>query len=1365
MTPDSNSARDGHSDLTPSEIDMDEIVPDSEDEAEDISARTGTSRAEVDQAARRAREIRFIDAHSHWRDCYFKLIVAMNDQRDADEQCFQDVLQQEKAEAGLAEPINTLPNVLAWHAAIAKLVAARKAYQKACDRRLWLWLEVREDWGYPHPELMYGYGEDEEEEMGNGSLEAMLTQTVVVGQYSVVLRGSLNDTDTPRFLKWVMLLEVTVRRHYASVDLSDGRPAPPPSETDSEEEREDSDIAMDLDPEHRASTPPERQESNTDEDEDDPMATDDEQDEEDPLLEAPTQEEQGVLQVEDEVMAAAQAERQQVVDNVTGYRYQEHPLSEEESDDIRAFQLRLFSNMPRSSFNFMRHTFRNKLQISSEWVMLKRMADLAGVELQHFDCCINSCMAYTGDHADKDKCDHCKEDRRDGRGKAKRVFSYLPLIPQLRGIYTSNEMAALMHYREKFDCEGPEIIKDVFDGAHYQRLLKKPVSINGEEQQHTYFHNPQDVAFSVCTDGFLLFGRKRRGPTATPILIQNYNLPPHLRTHFKHLICVGVIPGPKHPKDIASFRYPLEQECILLAGKGVVAYDASTKKNFRLRAYQIFELGDIIAIEASLGLKGHNSSCPCRSCLLKGIRILEGTNKVYYIPLRIPKEHHPTNAKNAARQMEEVKVRSHKTFAAALEKMEAAGTKAEEEQISRETGVRRAPAFGSVGSIDFGRSAPWDWMHLFLENIVPNLVDLWSGRFKGLDTGSEDYEIEPHIWEEIAEETQEAVKDIPSGFVRDLKHIITDRSLFTAEAWCFWFIYLAPILLRGRFKKEKYYRHMCDLVDIMKATLKYSITKDELDDLEDKIDDWVKRYERYYYQYSEQRLPTCVLTIHGLLHIVNDIRNCGPSWTTWTFFMERFCGLLKQALKSKRFPWANLTKRALHVTWLNQLIYRYDLEEELSMPRSDYRYRDADGDLTRNERRYDGYPDHIMVTPHNKSYQPDKDTRNQVAYYWHLVTQRGKTTIEKALPKVMASWGKIRMDSFKTTVRGSKAITRHDTGRNSSFVRYATEYDGPDGAQISVIGYGQLVQVLVCPIQANQQGLFGNYAGKTHLLALVIPCQTHGADARNTLVEYTQNLTLLAMDVRSIKAVDQISFAKRALCSLPFTSHHHPLRVSSSASMSNRAQNGTKPSAPPKYQYPRPPGSKWTDVQALGGFDNVAWSLILRAIHVHGPAHCTPGLTWKQQDASGRRGLMDAVAEATSGIVDWSKYEGFWVLEHLVKQWCANTKTTEKNNEAKAEQYQATKSAAGAGQGTKRKREDEPKENAKPAAKAKSGPSTTVKPAPGSGSSTAAKPPPSKKQKVQEEEEPESDSEATVRRKRKAKAEKVLRSFFLSRHR
>ena len=70
-------------------------------------------------------------------------------------------------------------------------------------------------------------------------------------------------------------------------------------------------------------------------------------------------------------------------------------------------------------------------------------------------------------------------------------------------------------------------------------------------------------------------------------------------------------------------------------------------------------------------------------------------------------------------------------------------------------------------------------------------------------------------------------------------------SLFTAESWCFWFVYLAPFLLENRFPKKKYYTHMQELSNIMKVTLQFHITAEEVDDIEEHLCKWVEKYEKY----------------------------------------------------------------------------------------------------------------------------------------------------------------------------------------------------------------------------------------------------------------------------------------------------------------------------------------------------------------------------------------------------------------------------------------------------------------------------------------------------------------------------------------
>ncbi|KAF9219821.1 hypothetical protein BS17DRAFT_854111 [Gyrodon lividus] len=351
-------------------------------------------------------------------------------------------------------------------------------------------------------------------------------------------------------------------------------------------------------------------------------------------------------------------------------------------------------------------------------------------------------------------------------------------------------------------------------------------------------------------------------------------------------------------------------------------------------------------------------------------------------------------------------------------------------------------------------------MHLFLENIVPTLVNLWTGQIKGLDTGTENYELVPHIWAEIGEETACAVANIPSAFVRVLGNIAEDRSTFTAEAWGFWFVYLAPILLKGRFQEDKYYYHMLKLSDLMKIMVKLELRDEEVDMIENRLIEWVEEYEEYYYQYDEERLSTCTLPIHGLLHVAAGIRFCGPVWTSWTFSMEHFCGFLQAGLRSRCFPWSNLNKRILHLSYLSQLKVKFNLRDELE----ELAQLRRNIEFSRNECKYAGYPQHIFSSPFMSNFQPDDEMRRQIAVYLRQVIGGRQDQIIATLPRVMPLWGKVQLCDGDDRLRTVNCLQKRSRGtyRDNSFVRCEIVYESEDGTEIISIHYGRLERVLVC---------------------------------------------------------------------------------------------------------------------------------------------------------------------------------------------------------------------------------------------------------------------------------------------------------------
>ncbi|KAH7917964.1 hypothetical protein BV22DRAFT_1187293 [Leucogyrophana mollusca] len=689
-------------------------------------------------------------------------------------------------------------------------------------------------------------------------------------------------------------------------------------------------------------------------------------------------------------------------------------LSETDRDNIRAFKFWMMSNISRLAFNQMRFTFRGKLSLDSEYVILHRMAVLSGVKPVWYDCCVNSCIAYTSKYLHHQYCPFCNEPRLNGNSRARRRFFYLPIIPRLQGFFQSLTMIKKLSYCMKYEPV-PGKIHDVFDSNHYHRLLRHRVV--------------RDIALSLCTDSYLLYKRRRGGPSATPLLLQNYNLPPQVRTHLSNLLC---------PKDLESFLSPLDNE--------LETFDAQERSLFALHAYIIFKLGDIIAIEKYLGIKGHNSMFPCRSCKIKGVR---GNGNTYYVPLRPPVDCN----------VPELPLRKHKDFSEVVSLIKAAPTAAH--------GIKQMPAMQRVGSINHARSVPWEWFHLLLENV-----------YKGLNTGSGDYEIAPHVWEEIGAETTAAVQYIPASFVRVLGNIALDRSTFTAESWCFWFIYLAP-----------YYKHMCELGHIMKATLKFCITHEELNELEERV-------IKYYYQYRTERLSACTLTIHGLLHWIQGIRDCGPVWTTWTFYMERFCGVLQSGLRSRRHPWSNLNKRLLHMTYLDQLTARYDLTHELAT--------------------FD--PGFVLRPPYQKSHQIDLNLRRQLATYYAQVLGKRSSEVSRRLPVMLSSAGKVRIrqggDSIRTRL-ASRNLEQPE--RKACYIRYELVFNTNDGRAIQEVKYGDLEKILIYQLPTDP--FFNNLSGQLQILALVTPWNTEGADATKEPAFRRSKYAPIITDLRNVKAV------------------------------------------------------------------------------------------------------------------------------------------------------------------------------------------------------------------------------------------------------
>ena len=96
------------------------------------------------------------------------------------------------------------------------------------------------------------------------------------------------------------------------------------------------------------------------------------------------------------------------------------------------------------------------------------------------------------------------------------------------------------------------------------------------------------------------------------------------------------------------------------------------------------------------------------------------------------------------------------------------------------------------------------------------------------------------------------------------------------------------------------------------------------------LQSFVNNIPRMYYQYSVDRLPTCTVTIHALLHVADSIEAAGPMWAYWAFPMERYCGSLLPAIRSRRFPFPGIDRYVTEVAQLTQIKMNHCLHNALS---------------------------------------------------------------------------------------------------------------------------------------------------------------------------------------------------------------------------------------------------------------------------------------------------------------------------------------------------------------------------------------------------------------------------------------------------
>ena len=151
-------------------------------------------------------------------------------------------------------------------------------------------------------------------------------------------------------------------------------------------------------------------------------------------------------------------------------------------------------------------------------------------------------------------------------------------------------------------------------------------------------------------------------------------------------------------------------------------------------------------------MKGHNTVVPCRMCEIRGIR--KPSTITHYVLLDCSFFPGSQDSYDPSA----LPLRNYASFLEQAEMVQSASTAKDFDRLSTQFGIKGLPLLSALSSLSFPTSFPYNFMHLIWANLIPNLILLWTGKFKDLDHDRQDYVVMPTGWSAIGREPSRLAK-------------------------------------------------------------------------------------------------------------------------------------------------------------------------------------------------------------------------------------------------------------------------------------------------------------------------------------------------------------------------------------------------------------------------------------------------------------------------------------------------------------------------------------------------------------------------------------------------------------------------------
>ncbi|XP_078167221.1 uncharacterized protein LOC144561984 [Carex rostrata] len=227
----------------------------------------------------------------------------------------------------------------------------------------------------------------------------------------------------------------------------------------------------------------------------------------------------------------------------------------------------------------------------------KKLICPMGLKVEKIHACPNDCVLYRGEYEAMHVCPKCgvsryrrknqdtddgNDEGNKGRAPAKSVWYFL-IIPRFKRLFANPKDAKLLRWHED-ERKRDGKLRHPADSPQWRNIDRDFTEFGGESR---------NLRLGLSTDGMSPFGSMSSRHSTWPVLICIYNLPPWLCMKRRYIMMSLLIQGPRQPgNDIDVYLAPLIEDLQKLWRDGVRVWDAYGKEQFELRAMVFCTIND-----------------------------------------------------------------------------------------------------------------------------------------------------------------------------------------------------------------------------------------------------------------------------------------------------------------------------------------------------------------------------------------------------------------------------------------------------------------------------------------------------------------------------------------------------------------------------------------------------------------------------------------------------------------------------------------------------------------------------------------------------------------------------------------------------